>query len=625
MLAISDAWAWFFMVAATCVSGLIFWWSVGLVRATGTATAGAVPAHAAGGGRDESPPAPFHLRLASAAAAARATAAVAAGMTLAELCAQFPLRGQAPFTVALEQPQGRPWPARWWPWPSPLRRRPAHPHQPCPAATTSITAAATAAAAACLLRDEGTPKHALTYATLDALVGCGVAGAVGLLTAPMPDDAWRAARRAAAPALGPAGVSARWASITAAASRAVGLVVPCVPLNLDDLGTRAALDGAAALVFGVAAGGTDPPGSARRAGPTGADALLASLAAGLVEVDARWAAVAASAAAGKADGEGRPAPPAVSWWGVCGWQGLPPPPPPLPPPRPPTGAAALATFHACVRRLVGESLESCAAGDPTRPAPVVLELAARGGPRGAPLPRPALDAHAAALTLAGADAVGHAAAWGVALLAAHPAAAARAEAELEAGGWLVRGGRPASALAPLPADAVAPSATGGGSGGRLPFLRACLLEAMRLFPPAPAAVREGCAGAVLISPHAWHRCPAHFGAPGTFLPERWLVVGAEWMGSSVGAPPARRWRRFAPFGEGARACPGAALANSLGVALLAALVGRFRWRLVGDGGGAPLPSSSSPSALVAHLHTRVAATAVTLAPAGGLWAVAEAR
>jgi cytochrome P450 len=317
-----------------------------------------------------------------------------------------------------------------------------------------------------------------------------------------------------------------------------------------------------------------------------------------------------------------------------------------------------------VRRLVDASLAQAAgegegkvSGERGPPGPAVVELARRGAPGGRPLPRPALDAHAAALTLAGADAAGHAAAWAVALLAAHPAAAARAEAELAAGGWLA-GGSGRAPLSPLTAADVAPSATGGGTGGRLPYLRACLLEAVRLFPPAPAAVRAGgesgsggsggdCgdaaasppAPAVVISPHAWHRCPAHFGAPATFLPERWLVDGAEWMGGGGGGEggecPAgggggpRRWRRFAPFGEGARACPGAALATSFGVALLASLVGRFRWRLVveeeaeEDGKGAP--PSSSPAALVAHLHTRVAATAVTLAPAGGLWVVAEAR
>ena len=553
-------------------------------------------------------PAPFHLALGAAAASARAAAAATAGLTLAQVCAHFPGRGEALLTVCLNERRGA-----WW------RRRP---YLSLPAATPAVAAVATAAAAAAILRDDAVPKHAPTYATLDALVGCGGGdGVVGLLTAPAPDGAWRAARRAAAPGLGPAGVTARWAAIAAAAGRAADLVVPGSPVNLDDLATRAALDAAGALVLGVEVGATGVAGSPRRAGPTGADALLTSLAAGLVEVDARWARAAASERT------------RLAWWGVSGWQGRRPPPPPLPLP-----STALTTFHACIRRLVGESLSQAAGaswGAAACPAPVVVELAARGGQRGAPLPPPSLAAHAGALVLAGGDGAGHAAAWAVALLAAHPAAAARAEAELRGGGGRVVGG---GAAKPLAAADVAPSATGGGRGGRLPFLRACLLESMRLFPPAPAAVRAGTGRgggkgaasssstpAVLISPHAWHRCPAHFGAPATFLPERWLVEGAEWMGGGVGggepSSSQRRWRRFAPFGEGARACPGAALANALGVALLASLVGRFQWRLV-VGEGAAL---ASPAALLAHLHTRVAATTVTLAPAGGLWAQPQVR
>ena len=320
---------------AILMSAAALAWAVRLLRPPPTAAAGAARAHA---GNGPATPPPFHLALASAAASARSAAASAAGLTLAELCAHFPARGEAPFTVDLKA-SPRPTPRWWW---SPRR---AHPRSP--AAAPAVAAAATAAAAASLLRNGATPKHAPTYATLDALVGCG-GGTVGLLTAPATDDAWRSARRAAAPALGPAGVTARWSAIAAAADAAAALVTPGLPVNLDDLATRAALDGAAALVFGVEAGATQRPGSDRRAGPTGADALLASLSAGLVEVDARWAAASAAVAPGEVT-----APPAVSWWGVRGSQGRPSPPPPRPPLP---GPAALTTFHACVRRLVGESL-----------------------------------------------------------------------------------------------------------------------------------------------------------------------------------------------------------------------------------------------------------------------------
>ena len=112
---------------------------------------------------------------------------------------------------------------------------------------------------------------------------------------------------------------------------------------------------------------------------------------------------------------------------------------------------------------------------------------------------------------------------------------------------------------------------------RLPFTRAVVDEALRLYPPAFTIVRlsQGPddlgpvripAGAVLmIAPWVLHRHRRLWSDPDAFVPERFLP-GAE--------PPSRF--AFLPFGAGPRVCIGAQFALTEAVLVLAALFRRFR-------------------------------------------------
>ena len=128
--------------------------------------------------------------------------------------------------------------------------------------------------------------------------------------------------------------------------------------------------------------------------------------------------------------------------------------------------------------------------------------------------------------------------WWSRLMAEHPAAAERAQAEVDA----VLGGRD-----PQPADLPA-----------LPWLGATLKEAMRLYPPIAAVMtRRATAdlkvqgytvprGTMLrITPWVLQRDPRSFPEPEAFRPERFLP----------GAPPPPRGA-WMPFGAGPRVCIG---------------------------------------------------------------------
>ena len=128
--------------------------------------------------------------------------------------------------------------------------------------------------------------------------------------------------------------------------------------------------------------------------------------------------------------------------------------------------------------------------------------------------------------------------WWSRLMAEHPEAAARAQAELDA----VLGSRE-----PVPADL-----------SSLPWLTATLKEAMRLYPPIAAVLtRRATAdlrvqgytiprGTMLrITPWVLQRDPRSFPEPEAFRPERFLP----------GAPPPPRGA-WMPFGAGPRVCIG---------------------------------------------------------------------
>jgi cytochrome P450 len=106
----------------------------------------------------------------------------------------------------------------------------------------------------------------------------------------------------------------------------------------------------------------------------------------------------------------------------------------------------------------------------------------------------------------------------------------------------------------------------------LPFLRACALESLRLWPTTPVILRQstrevqwphGTMGAgcgVLIYVPYFHRDEAHVPQAHSFTPERWLDRNED-----EGWP-------LVPFSEGPVFCPGRQLALMLSSAMLASLI-----------------------------------------------------
>lgn len=138
--------------------------------------------------------------------------------------------------------------------------------------------------------------------------------------------------------------------------------------------------------------------------------------------------------------------------------------------------------------------------------------------------------------IAGQESASNALCWTWYLLARHPEVEAEVLAEVD---------REIGAR-PLDYDSVR----------RLVFTEAVLLEAMRLYPPAPLLAREAIApyrigaydvpkgSVVLISPYAVHRHPLHFSNPEAFRPARFLPE------ARAGLHPFA----YLPFGAGPRRC-----------------------------------------------------------------------
>ena len=121
---------------------------------------------------------------------------------------------------------------------------------------------------------------------------------------------------------------------------------------------------------------------------------------------------------------------------------------------------------------------------------------------------------------------------------------------------------------------------------RLPYLRAVLMESMRLHPPSPLmmpheAMAEGAevggfavpkGATVIINLCAVMRDPATWTQPDAFVPERFIGVHMDFRVKDD------RFE-FMPFGAGRRACPGMPMASRVVTLVLASLLHRFEWRL----------------------------------------------
>jgi cytochrome P450 len=175
------------------------------------------------------------------------------------------------------------------------------------------------------------------------------------------------------------------------------------------------------------------------------------------------------------------------------------------------------------------------------------------------------------------DAAGMASFRTLALLAAHPAPAARVREELEAHD-LTR-----------PQD--------------LPYLRACVLESLRLWPTTPAVLRDTTAethwdggllpagaGVVIFAPF-FHRDAERLLHADAFAPGLWLDAG-----TPDGTPP--DGSPFVPFSDGPAACPGRSLVLLVTTTLLTTfLEGRRTVRQIAPAPldpARPLPATLSP-------------------------------
>jgi len=209
-----------------------------------------------------------------------------------------------------------------------------------------------------------------------------------------------------------------------------------------------------------------------------------------------------------------------------------------------------------MRTLIGGLIASATANGP--PGGWLAALAAARGEDGKPvLAGEALLNEVTMLLLAGAEGSGIALTWALYLAFADPPTLARLRAEADA----VLGARSAPAPEDLPA---------------LPFTRAVVQEALRLYPPVAILARQATAPdrirrwavkpgtTVACVPWLLHRHPELWEAPDEFRPERFLP----------GAPKPPRYA-FLPFGIGPRVCPGAAFGQAEMVVVLSSLVRRF--------------------------------------------------
>lgn len=156
--------------------------------------------------------------------------------------------------------------------------------------------------------------------------------------------------------------------------------------------------------------------------------------------------------------------------------------------------------------------------------------------------------------VAGHETVASALTWSWSLLAAHP----HAQHELQRESDAVLGGRAATFE----------------DYARLPYARAVLDEAMRLYPPAWLITRRSTgpdvlggreipSGALIIlSPWLLHRHPDVWRDPEAFEPSRFLDGSAD---RTV----------FIPFGAGPRQCIGRDFSYVEGVLMLASIAGRY--------------------------------------------------
>ncbi|MDZ4362553.1 cytochrome P450 [Brevundimonas sp.] len=216
-----------------------------------------------------------------------------------------------------------------------------------------------------------------------------------------------------------------------------------------------------------------------------------------------------------------------------------------------TGAGAGRFFETRVSALVSQRRAQIEQGDPVAQDLLTALLTARDEEGGEGLSDREVAANVLTFILAGHETTARTLGWTLHLISRTPDIAERLAAEAQA------------------FDVADP-----GWAEHLPWTRAVLEEAMRLFPPAPTLARRAlgpdvvggqaiAAGAtVLISPWVLHRHELLWDAPDAFRPERFLPENRKAVD------------RFAyiPFSAGPRVCIGAAFAMQEAMIALATIL-----------------------------------------------------
>lgn len=242
--------------------------------------------------------------------------------------------------------------------------------------------------------------------------------------------------------------------------------------------------------------------------------------------------------------------------------------------------------NAVLDRTVGRLVAARRAGAAQREPDVLDLLIAARDDEGRRLSDREIRDEIVTFIVAGHETVAAAMTWCWALLAAHPDIQARLQAEVDG----------VVTDAPLTLDDLA----------RLPFVRACVDESLRLYPPAwlisrRARTADELSGAeipagslIIMSPWIVHRHPEFWSHAATFDPQRFIDGG-------------HARHAFLPFGNGLRLCIGRDFAYAEAVALIARIAARFTL------------------AYPQGAHVPAADPSVTMRPVGGLHLVVRPR
>lgn len=128
---------------------------------------------------------------------------------------------------------------------------------------------------------------------------------------------------------------------------------------------------------------------------------------------------------------------------------------------------------------------------------------------------------------------------------------------------------------------------------KLPYLKAVILETLRLHPPTPLIPREShedckvdgfdipAKTRLFINVWAIGRDPKHWPSSEKFMPERFLSEEVE--NGDVGVDIRGQHFHLIPFGSGRRGCPALKAALLVVHSALAALIQCFEWKVAGGG------------------------------------------